>query len=50
MTVREAEDFAADTFQQAGYNRSLLVMVFLITLLLGEQLLAYFASYHPARS
>jgi hypothetical protein len=31
----------------SGYNLSLLVMGLLVTLLIGEQALAYSASYHP---
>ena len=33
----------------AGYNRSLLVMLVLLALMIGEQALAYSASYHVAR-
>jgi hypothetical protein len=49
IKYRGADEYSYDLFQQAGYNRSFLVMCLLIALLLGEQLLAYFASYHPAR-
>jgi hypothetical protein len=48
VTVADMDEFIQETEEQAGYNRSLLVMTLLIALLLGEQLLAYFASYHPA--
>lgn len=41
-----AEQFESDAGDQGGMNRSLLLMGLLILLLLGEQLLAYFASYH----
>jgi len=36
--------------RQAGYNRSLLVMIVLVALMIGEQALAYSASYHVARA
>jgi hypothetical protein len=49
IKFRGANEYSYDLFQQAGYNRSLLVMCVLIAILLGEQLLAYLASYHPAR-
>jgi hypothetical protein len=49
IRFRHADEFAYDLMDQAGYNRSLLVMALLIALLVGEQLLAYSASYHPAR-
>lgn len=34
---------------QSSYNRSLLAMALLVGLMLGEQALAYSASYHPVR-
>jgi len=43
-----AEQFESDTGDMGGMNRSLLLMALLICFLIGEQLLAYFASYHPA--
>jgi hypothetical protein len=49
IKYRGADEYAYDLFEQAGYNRSFLVMCLLIAMLLGEQLLAYSASYHPAR-
>ncbi|MBI2477240.1 MAG: hypothetical protein HYV60_00890 [Planctomycetia bacterium] len=49
IKYRDAEEYSYDLFQQAGYNRSFLIMCVLIAVLLGEQLLAYFTSYHPAR-
>ena len=49
IKFRGADEYSYDLFQQAGYNRSFLVMCLLIALLLGEQLLAYATSYHPAR-
>ena len=49
IKYRQADDYGFDLIQQAGYNRSLAVMALLIVLLLGEQLLAYASSYHPAR-
>ncbi|MFV1965448.1 MAG: BatA domain-containing protein [Pirellulaceae bacterium] len=49
FTLREADDYTADVHEQSGFNRSMLVLTVLVMLLLGEQLLAYFASYHPKR-
>ena len=49
IKFRGADEYAYDLFEQAGYNRGFLVMCLLIVMLLGEQLLAYVASYHPAR-
>jgi hypothetical protein len=49
FTIRDADEYAGDVGQQSGYNRSMLVMTILVGLLLGEQLLSYFASYHPKR-
>jgi len=43
-----AEQFESDIGDLGGMNRSLLLMALLICFLIGEQLLAYFASYHPA--
>jgi len=42
-----AEQFESDIGDLGGMNRSLLLMALLICFLIGEQLLAYFASYHP---
>lgn len=47
VTVRDADDYSRDAVEEAGYNRSLVAMGLLIVLLVGEQLLAYSASYHP---
>ncbi|MEO8494183.1 MAG: VWA domain-containing protein [Planctomycetota bacterium] len=49
ITFRGADEYSYDLFEQAGYNRSFLVMCVLIAMLLVEQLVAYSASYHPAR-
>ncbi|MBC8350751.1 MAG: BatA domain-containing protein [Planctomycetes bacterium] len=49
IKYRDSDEYAYDLFEQAGYNRSFIVMCLLIALLLGEQLLAFSASYHPAR-
>ena len=49
IEFRTADQYAFEFSDQAGVNRSLLLMVFLITLLLGEQVLAYLASYHTAQ-
>ncbi len=43
------EDLRFDPQQMAGTNISLWLLALLIAILLGEQLLAYSASYHPAR-
>jgi hypothetical protein len=48
IKIRHADDYAYDLMAQAGYNRSMLLMVVLMLLLIGEQLLAYSASYHAA--
>lgn len=44
-----ADDYALGFLDAAGANRSLLLMVLLVAALLGEQLLAYFTSFHPSR-
>jgi len=49
IKFRHADEFGYDFMEQAGYNRSLLLMGLLIVLLLTEQVLGYFASYHPAQ-
>ncbi len=46
---RSAEDYGTSTISPDGFNRSLLLMCALVALLLGEQWLAYSASYHPAK-
>ena len=48
IKIRNADDYAYDLMNQAGHNRSMLLMVVLVVLLLGEQMLAYSASYHAA--
>lgn len=45
-----AEEYEYDIAQSAGNNRSLLLMAILIGLLLLEQAMAYWASYHPPRA
>ena len=45
-TWRKAEELDAAEINASGFNRSLLLMCVLIVLLLGEQWLAYSASYH----
>jgi hypothetical protein len=45
-----AEEYDWDFGEQRGFNRSLFLMGLLICLLLGEQLLAYSASYHPPQT
>lgn len=43
-----ADQFEADLSDLGGLNRSLFLMALLVLLLVGEQLMAYFASFHPA--
>jgi hypothetical protein len=45
---RSAEEFSYELAGSGGNNRSLLLMALLLGLLIGEQALAYSASYHPA--
>ncbi len=44
-----ADQYETTAIEQAGFNQSLLLMCLLLLLLFGEQLLAYFTSFHPAR-
>lgn len=44
-----ADQYDTAGLAQTGFNQSLLLMCLLILLLIGEQLLAFFASYHPSR-
>ncbi len=44
-----ADAFAGASITTAGFNRSLFLMLLLVSLLLGEQWLAYSASYHPVK-
>ncbi len=46
---RYADEYNYEMAGLAGNNRSLLLMCLLVCLLLAEQVLAYSASYHPAR-
>ena len=46
---RYADQFETSAIEQAGFNQSVLLMVALVILLLGEQIMAYVASFHPAR-
>jgi hypothetical protein len=48
VTFHQADQYEQEEAIASGYNLSQLVMVALVCLLLGEQLLAYSASYHPA--
>ena len=48
VAVTDADQFSETTSSRGGYNRSLVVMSLLLAMLLGEQWLAYSASYHPA--
>jgi hypothetical protein len=45
----EADDFSYDPRQLAGFNLGDGLMYLLIAVLLAEQVLAYFTSYHPKR-
>jgi hypothetical protein len=49
VQFRAAEDYEHLSAERAGFNRSMFLMCLLIGLLLGEQVMAYFTSYHPAR-
>ena len=42
-------DIQSPSRKIAGYNTGLVALYFLIALLIGEQILSYFASYHPVR-
>jgi hypothetical protein len=44
-----AEEYEYELARLGGNNRSLLLMVILVGLLLAEQLTGYWASYHPSR-
>jgi hypothetical protein len=46
---RYADEYSYELSGFTGNNRSLLLMCLLLLLLLGEQALAYSASYHPAK-
>ncbi|MGE0760250.1 MAG: hypothetical protein AB7O38_24770, partial [Pirellulaceae bacterium] len=48
LRLRRADDFAFELTQEAGFYRGTWILLLLVALLLGEQLLAYAASYHPA--
>ncbi len=43
------DEYVAESAGPEGGNRSLVLMAILVALLLAEQLMAYWASYHPAR-
>jgi hypothetical protein len=43
------DEYIADPMQEAGLKWSRWILYLMIFLLLGEQLLAYSASYHPVR-
>lgn len=49
VEFRYATDVSYDLAGLAGNNRSLLLMCLLVLLLLGEQIMGYSASYHPAK-
>jgi hypothetical protein len=46
-TYHLAEQFEVDARDQSGFNRSILLMWFLIALLIAEQFLSYLLGYHP---
>lgn len=48
IAMQRADDFAFELTEDSRINRSTWLMIFLVVVLAGEQLLAYFASYHPA--
>lgn len=47
VTWHQAESYEQQDLSSSGYNLSQILMIGLICLLVGEQLLAYSASYHP---
>jgi hypothetical protein len=47
--LHEADDYRYAAARQAGSNWTNIILALLICLLLGEQAVAYLASYHPAR-
>jgi hypothetical protein len=46
VRMRMADDLAFDMTEEAGLHRGTWLIGLLILLLIGEQILAYFASYH----
>lgn len=48
IRMRNSDELAFDMTAEGGLQRGAWLMAFLVVLLLGEQMLAYFASYHPA--
>jgi len=46
VNFHQAEQYRQDEVAPSGYNLSLLVLGLLLALLVGEQYLAYAASYH----
>ena len=47
IVLHSADELEYESSQQDGFNWSQLLIGLLVALLLGEQLLAYSASYHP---
>ena len=47
VNYHQADQYQQDEAIASGYNLSQMIMIALVALLLGEQLLAYSASYHP---
>jgi len=48
VAYHAADQYQQDEVTRAGYNLSTLLLVTLVLLLVGEQVLAWSASYHPA--
>ena len=49
VEILSTDDFGGSTIQHAGGTAGFWLMWLLIILLLGEQLFAYWTSYHPSR-
>ncbi len=48
IRMRRADDLAFDLTEEAGLHRGTWLIGLLILMLIGEQILAYIASYHPS--
>ena len=49
VEILAADDFTGSAVQHAGGTTGFWLMWLLVGLLIGEQLLAYWTSYHPVR-
>ena len=49
VEILAADDFSGTDIQHAGGTAGFWLMWLLIALLVGEQLFAYWTSYHPSR-